>query len=82
MIQAKSFLRLRIALPAAAGVLALVACGQTGALYLPEDSGPVIIRPVIAGPVIAEENSPGAAPVVDNTANTTAEPGTTSPPQG
>jgi len=81
MIQAKSFLRPRIALPAAAGVLALVACGQTGALYLPEDSGPVIIRPVIASPVIGGESGSGSAPVVDNTADK-AEPGTASPPQG
>jgi predicted small lipoprotein YifL len=37
-------LRYRAALLVTASALLLAACGQTGALYLPEDNGQVIIR--------------------------------------
>lgn len=38
------------ALLVASMFLLLAACGQTGALYLPEDSGPVVIRKTNTAP--------------------------------
>ncbi|MFM8844689.1 MAG: LPS translocon maturation chaperone LptM [Gammaproteobacteria bacterium] len=43
-LRRRTALRYRAALLVTASALLLAACGQTGALYLPEDNGQVIIR--------------------------------------
>ncbi|MFZ9303789.1 MAG: hypothetical protein EBV65_01350 [Gammaproteobacteria bacterium] len=60
MIPRNTSWRLGAALLAATCALALAACGQTGALYLPEDSGQVIIRERGA-PATSTETPPAPA---------------------